>query len=1011
MGTTPFVRDATTGDARSPRRAASTLPLNLLPDVRRADQLEACLSWLLEGRLVALCAAPGMGKSCLARQVVAEYERAGEAVESMSAAGLSGRQLVAALRNARRSGRRRDRMPSLVVVDDVPSLDDYDVDLVGRAIAGLRDKGVRFVLSLRPEAAQLLEAVDDPFVLTGAELTVGAEELPRWLGHMTDEDVSAVLSHTGGIAALVNEVRHNGTPLAEVGSLSLASLPGLVRSCVRDDLMDEERGIRLAMLLLGTGTAEEVEACVRRLDREVLRSLLDEAPLLGIDRSLQGFACIGALASGDLSCCEEAFRSASRGLQDVAAACAERLLVRGDAARAGFVLGSCLGEQGRDELALAWPGELINSGRPELVRAAARRAVATGRGDPDLVMVASSMVASLDGRTDEAAEALGRVADRRRVRRQLEQAEALLGSSRAWKGSFAEGDARDPHPASVGLPKAEATSPDKMTRSLRQHVAVRALMSAGQVEEAYRRLLVGPERMDEPLLTSELLREDAAIVGMLMGDDRATRDGLEGGRGMGFLMASGFGVLLAYEMAEREAVITLAEGGGDDEQVDRALRMASRRGDALVQATLMVLKGLGDICRGSIARAAILVDQAAGAARGLRIPYLSNIADAAGVLVALCAGEDASHAVPRGRAGDDAPYPEMAVMAEVARRRRGMAPRTLGLGGRCPAAALPLLLVAARSCGEVSGVVRKVIPEGWAADVDGFAQRWGGLREAARRPARTRRDDALLEVRMLGGLFVRCRGKEVSEDSWRRKAARTLLELLVIAPHHEVTRELASEALWPQSDLYTARNNIYAVMTSLRRAIGQRGEGPQFVVLDGGVIRADPDLVRCDVDEFRRLARSVLAGSGDDLRCMGECCELEGCFPGNIVMPSSDPTGLFSRCHHEIATLYADAMVAGSEAALRLGRATVAVRLARNAATTDPLREDVEEGVVRALIAAGRTREARLHYESYARKVIATLGVPPSARLRSLVNDACGREGDARSGKLEGMVYGGALPA
>ena len=69
------------------------------------------------------------------------------------------------------------------------------------------------------------------------------------------------------------------------------------------------------------------------------------------------------------------------------------------------------------------------------------------------------------------------------------------------------------------------------------------------------------------------------------------------------------------------------------------------------------------------------------------------------------------------------------------------------------------------------------------------------------------------------------------------------------------------------------------------------------------------------------------------------------------------------------------------------------------------------EGVVRALIAAGRTREARLHYESYARKVIATLGVPPSARLRSLVNDACGREGDARSGKLEGMVYGGALPA
>ena len=61
-----------------------------------------------------------------------------------------------------------------------------------------------------------------------------------------------------------------------------------------------------------------------------------------------------------------------------------------------------------------------------------------------------------------------------------------------------------------------------------------------------------------------------------------------------------------------------------------------------------------------------------------------------------------------------------------------------------------------------------------------------------------------------------------------------------------------------------------------------------------------------------------------------------------------------------------------------------------------PLREDIEECILKALITAGRIQEARSHYEAYARNAIAEAGVPPSTRLRRMVREMC--EGGGETG-------------
>ena len=117
------------------------------------------------------------------------------------------------------------------------------------------------------------------------------------------------------------------------------------------------------------------------------------------------------------------------------------------------------------------------------------------------------------------------------------------------------------------------------------------------------------------------------------------------------------------------------------------------------------------------------------------------------------------------------------------------------------------------------------------------------------------------------------------------------------------------------------------------------------------------------------------------------CRDVEELYKGDFIVPSTDGAGIMLARATELRTLFADAMIAGSEAALGLGMRTLACRFARKAYDADSMREDAIRTLVTALCGAGRHIEARRYYDRYVSRVVKSARRPPSRRLREVVED------------------------
>ena len=105
--------------------------------------------------------------------------------------------------------------------------------------------------------------------------------------------------------------------------------------------------------------------------------------------------------------------------------------------------------------------------------------------------------------------------------------------------------------------------------------------------------------------------------------------------------------------------------------------------------------------------------------------------------------------------------------------------------------------------------------------------------------------------------------------------------------------------------------------------------------------------------------------SRDDARKLEYARAAERLYVGDLYVPTLDATGFISSMRESLRNLYADAMVEGSAAALRLGRERTATRLAENAVRANELREDANSALVRALRACGRGVEADRRLRSF----------------------------------------------
>jgi DNA-binding SARP family transcriptional activator len=120
-----------------------------------------------------------------------------------------------------------------------------------------------------------------------------------------------------------------------------------------------------------------------------------------------------------------------------------------------------------------------------------------------------------------------------------------------------------------------------------------------------------------------------------------------------------------------------------------------------------------------------------------------------------------------------------------------------------------------------------------------------------------------VRVQLLGGFRIERAGQVIPEEAWRRRAAASLVKLLVLAPGRRLHREQVTDLLWPDLQPTDTLLRLRKAAYYARRTLGD----PDALVLRNEEVSLWPDReVTTDVDRFESLARNALA-AGDVAAC------------------------------------------------------------------------------------------------------------------------------------------------
>jgi len=208
-----------------------------------------------------------------------------------------------------------------------------------------------------------------------------------------------------------------------------------------------------------------------------------------------------------------------------------------------------------------------------------------------------------------------------------------------------------------------------------------------------------------------------------------------------------------------------------------------------------------------------------------------------------------------------------------------------------------------------------------------------------------------------------------------------LLALLGGSRTSTVSRDKAVALLWPESPSKQARSSLSDTLHVLHKALGVDAIRP---VGDG--LELNPEMVGCDVREFRSALRS---GRPEEALTLYQGPFLEGFhFPGAVEFEYWADME-----RHELrreARRAADELAARTEAAGDLARAAAWVR---KALAMEPHDEVAIREIMRLLVSVGDRAAAVEAYEAFARNLRTNLELDPSPETVELARAI--REGDA----------------
>ena len=905
------------------------------PRVRRRRLASRLVSAARSGAPVTLCACRGAGATSLLRDAAALWREEGGEVRFVSLRGAPAADVPALLRRAREclAG---VVAPTLLLVDDMPGLEEFtardaacELELLARLVPTVCATG--------PDGELLVEALGEHPAWDTSELGVRYDEVEHW--RVGDLSTRGFQELTGGVVSLAEALRADMREGRGVGGPRYQEQRArMLCVAVEGALIGEERRLRGAMALLGTGTFGQLRGLGLACSHELVSSTCAEAPALGVERSGGRFSIVGGAL-----CPEPVAELCGRLWPDLACEVVSLHMEEGRLAQAIAVAAGCVDAPELEKVLSGRWVELWDAGGRSLMEELAAR---SPQG------LAAAALAVLSG--DAKAEPPDRSPCWEPVRA-LREVGALGGATGLSRGDGVRAL------RFCGAPPDDALTTSACVAGLWDLWESRRALAAGDLAGALGVTSRGLGSVGDESVVGALLAQDRYLAEAGLGHDtRGSRSRAEDG----LRLLCDRGGPLGPREAARHAVADLVVGRPVSADVfSQALGVAVSHGDLLGRGCALIGQGLRSFEAGDFSAAHSRGCEAARLGEGCACAPLREGGAALSLMAELSLGLEPHVEAPLVS-------PDLCLLAECAvpveegpasarlPAHRDATPRGMSLA---------LLRGALSRPGRAQDRLWAALPGSWREAHGARTTEPVAVGVQLPLPVGVSADAPLLEVDLLGGLSVRLDGRVVDPAKFRRTGSRHLLAILAVRSGHQITRaELAAE-LWPELPPERGRRNLYSIVSCARRGLGEREYGPCYLLSTRDLIAFNADTTVVDLDGFEALLERARAADATDAERVALAERASSRYRGGSYLPEGAEPRALHNYHDWLESRYVECLLTGARSALRLRRPHVARGFAREAAERAPLLEEAARLLMEALVREGRPLEAQGAFNAFVR--------------------------------------------
>jgi DNA-binding SARP family transcriptional activator/predicted ATPase len=253
-----------------------------------------------------------------------------------------------------------------------------------------------------------------------------------------------------------------------------------------------------------------------------------------------------------------------------------------------------------------------------------------------------------------------------------------------------------------------------------------------------------------------------------------------------------------------------------------------------------------------------------------------------------------------------------------------------------------------------------------------------------------------IAVTLLGDFAVSVNGAAIDATRWKFKHPRLLLQMLCLAPGHRVSRDEATEALWPQANTQAACNRLHHALHTLRAILRGAGlsDARLLVQLQAGTLLLDSSVV-LDLD-VTRFVQAVAAARACDGAAAG-LAHLENAraeHRGAFAVPAAVDDWF---APHRKAVLRDQVWVL-EQLALRhraAGHVDQALQTYKELVQAEPSNELAHRSLIELHAAQQRPDLVARQYAACRRYLRRDLGVEPSPMTRQLMQSVADKARDS----------------